>query len=67
MFPIQLEEICMSVLRIALQQVIADAVAARVSLTLSVLKANPARDLYQRLGILVESETEHEYCLRLEV
>ena len=47
-----------------LKQVIAEAVAAGASLTLSVLKANPARLLYQRLGFVVEGESEHEYNMR---
>ena len=49
-----------------LRQVIAEAVAAGASLTLSVLKANPARSLYERLGFVVESESEHEYNMRRE-
>lgn len=47
-----------------LKQVITEAVTAGASLTLSVLKANPARLLYERLGFVVESESEHEYHMR---
>jgi ribosomal protein S18 acetylase RimI-like enzyme len=47
-----------------LSEVIAEAAAAGASLTLSVLKANPARSLYERLGFVVESESEHEYNMR---
>ena len=47
-----------------LKQVITEAVAAGASLTLSVLKANPARSLYERLGFVVESESEYEYNMR---
>ena len=47
-----------------LTQVIIEAVAAGASLTLSVLKANPARSLYERLGFVVESESEYEYNMR---
>lgn len=32
--------------------------------TLSVLKGNPARRLYERLGFVIVAETEHEYELR---
>jgi ribosomal protein S18 acetylase RimI-like enzyme len=49
-----------------LNQVITEAVAAEASLTLSVLKANPARSLYERLGFVVESESEYEYNMRLQ-
>ena len=47
-----------------LKQVIAEAVAAGAALTLSVLKANPARSLYERLGFVVESESADEYNMR---
>ena len=47
-----------------LRQIIAEAVAADASLTLSVLKANPARLLYERLGFVVESESEYEFNMR---
>ena len=47
-----------------LRQLIVDATAAGVSLTLSVLKANPARALYERLGFVAEGESAVEYHLR---
>jgi ribosomal protein S18 acetylase RimI-like enzyme len=47
-----------------LKQVITEAVASGASLTLSVLKANPARSLYERLGFVVDSESEYEYNMR---
>lgn len=47
-----------------LKQIITEAVAARASMALSVLKANPARSLYERLGFVVESESEYEYNMR---
>ncbi len=49
-----------------LRQVIAEAKATNVSLTLSVLKANPAKALYERLGFVVEDEGEFEYHMRHE-
>ena len=48
-----------------LEGVIADARKAGVDVVLSVLKANPARSLYERLGFLVEGEDSHEYFMRL--
>jgi ribosomal protein S18 acetylase RimI-like enzyme len=47
-----------------LHQVIAEAKAANVVLVLSVLKANPAKGLYERLGFVVEGEGEFEYHMR---
>jgi ribosomal protein S18 acetylase RimI-like enzyme len=47
-----------------LQQVIDEAGAAVASLTLDVLKANPARSLYERLGFVVEGESDCEYTMR---
>lgn len=51
--------------RQVLEGVIADARKAGVDVVLSVLKANPARSLYERLGFLVEGEDSHEYFMRL--
>ena len=48
-----------------LRQVIADARRAGVALCLSVLKANPAKDLYERLGFVVVGETEDEFEMQL--
>jgi ribosomal protein S18 acetylase RimI-like enzyme len=47
-----------------LDNVIRDAVAAGASLTLGVLKANPARSLYRRLGFVEVSESASEYEMR---
>jgi ribosomal protein S18 acetylase RimI-like enzyme len=47
-----------------LHQVIAEAKAANVALVLTVLKANPAKGLYERLGFVVEGEDELEYRMR---
>ena len=44
-----------------LAQVIAEADSANVAVALSVLKANPARTLYERHGFTVVGESEHEY------
>ena len=44
-----------------LAKVIAEANNANVAVALSVLKANPARALYERLGFVVVGETEHEF------
>lgn len=49
--------------RAVLQGVIADATAAGVSLRLSVLKANPAKQLYERLGFVTVGETAHEHIM----
>lgn len=45
---------------------IAEAAAANVPLRLSVLKANPARRLYERLGFAVVGEDEHELFMQRE-
>jgi ribosomal protein S18 acetylase RimI-like enzyme len=44
-----------------LAQVIAEADNANVAVALSVLKANPARFLYERLGFTVTGESEFEF------
>ena len=44
-----------------LQRVIADAVAATAQLTLGVLKMNPAKRLYERLGFIVRGESQREF------
>lgn len=48
-----------------LQEYIAEARAADRDVTLHVLKANPARGLYERLGFVVEGEDDHEFHMRL--
>jgi ribosomal protein S18 acetylase RimI-like enzyme len=50
--------------RLLLEELIADAAAAGADVKLSVLKANPARRLYERLGFKVIGEDAHEYCMR---
>ncbi|HEY4583867.1 MAG TPA: GNAT family N-acetyltransferase [Lysobacter sp.] len=50
--------------RALLQQVIDEATAAGAGLRLSVLKANPARRLYERLGFVVVGEKAQEYVMR---
>jgi ribosomal protein S18 acetylase RimI-like enzyme len=47
-----------------LAEVVAEAERAGVDLTLSVLKANPARALYARFGFLVERESEFSCEMR---
>jgi ribosomal protein S18 acetylase RimI-like enzyme len=44
-----------------LRKLLADAVQAHVSVSLSVLKANPARQLYDRLGFRIVSQNDHAY------
>jgi ribosomal protein S18 acetylase RimI-like enzyme len=44
---------------------IADARRAGVPLRLSVLRANPARHLYERLGFIVAEEGPHSYEMQL--
>ena len=50
--------------RSLLQEILADAAAAQAAVKLSVLKTNPARHLYERLGFKVIAEDEHEYHMR---
>ncbi len=47
-----------------LGEIIAEADAAETALTLSVLKANPAKSLYERLGFVVVGESEFEFNMR---
>lgn len=51
--------------RALLEQFINQARAAGHDVTLHVLKANPARALYERLGFVVEGEDAHEFHMRL--
>ena len=44
-----------------LQEVLADAAQSGARVTLTVLKANPAKALYERLGFRVTGEDEHEF------
>lgn len=50
-----------------IQSLIVEAREAGASLKLMVLKANPARYLYQRLGFVVTAETQHGLDMRLAV
>ncbi len=47
-----------------LAEVVDEAANAGVDLTLSVLRANPAKSLYQRFGFVVERETEFSFEMR---
>ena len=47
--------------RSILDSIVSEADAARVPLKLSVLKANPAMRLYERLGFKVIGEDAHEF------
>lgn len=47
-----------------LAEVVAQATRAGADLTLSVLKANPARALYERLGFVIERERGFSYEMR---
>ena len=49
--------------RALLEEVLADAAIAGVEVRLSVLKANPARRLYERLGFRTVGEDAHEYFM----
>ena len=52
--------------RALLQELLADAARAQVAVELSVLKVNPARLLYERLGFKLVGEDEYEYRMRHE-
>jgi len=41
-----------------------EAAERNVPLQLKVLKVNPAKGFYERLGFLVEEETEHFFCMQ---
>lgn len=47
--------------RALLEELIAEARQAGATVRLSVLKVNPARRLYERLGFVVETENEHSF------
>ncbi|MFT4197929.1 MAG: GNAT family N-acetyltransferase [Pseudoxanthomonas sp.] len=49
--------------RAILQGVIDEATSAGARLRLSVLKANPAKRLYEKLGFVAVGETAHEYIM----
>lgn len=44
-----------------LDKLLADAVNAQVTVSLSVLKMNPARQLYERLGFRIVAQNDHAY------
>jgi ribosomal protein S18 acetylase RimI-like enzyme len=48
-----------------IRELIGEARRAGASLSLHVLRANPARRLYERLGFRIVEEGEHEYLMRL--
>lgn len=50
--------------RRVLEEILAEAEAARVPVTLGVLKANPARRLYERLGFVQVGEDALEFRMR---
>ena len=50
--------------RLILENVINEAISARVAVRLGVLKANPARRLYARLGFKMVGATTHEYLMQ---
>ena len=49
-----------------IRDLITEAMLAGASLELSVLRANPARQLYERLGFRVIGEDEHVYDMRCD-
>ena len=49
--------------RLILQHVIREADAAGIGVRLNVLKANPAKRLYDRLGFELVGETAHEFIM----
>ncbi len=50
--------------RVVLEELLAAAGAAHVEVRLGVLKANPARRLYERLGFVLTGEDADEYFMR---
>ena len=44
-----------------LEKLLADAAQTRVSVSLSVLRTNPARKLYERLGFRIVGQNDHAY------
>lgn len=52
--------------RSLLRKILAHAARAGVSVSLSVLKANPAKHLYEELGFEVFGEDAHEFHMRID-
>lgn len=50
-----------------LEEIISAAAAAKASVRLNVLKANPARHLYVRLGFELVGESLHEYIMLRDI
>ena len=50
-----------------LEKLLADAVQARVAVSLSVLKTNPARQLYERLGFRIVGHNDRAYEMEFGV
>jgi ribosomal protein S18 acetylase RimI-like enzyme len=50
-----------------LEKLLADAAQARVSVSLSVLRTNPARKLYERLGFRIVGQNDHAYDMEFGV
>lgn len=48
-----------------LRRIVDEARNARTTLRLNVLKANPARRLYEQLGFVVVKERQHTYTMQL--
>jgi ribosomal protein S18 acetylase RimI-like enzyme len=48
-----------------LEDVVAEARGAGAALVLDVLKVNPARRLYERLGFVIVGESEHSFDMQL--
>jgi ribosomal protein S18 acetylase RimI-like enzyme len=52
--------------RSLLEDILAEAVRNSAAVRLSVLKANPARRLYEKLGFKVVGEDAHEFHMRID-
>ena len=48
-----------------ISEIVAEAGEASAGVELSVLKSNPAQELYRRMGFCVQGETEHSYKMRM--
>jgi ribosomal protein S18 acetylase RimI-like enzyme len=49
-----------------LKKLLADAVQAQATVSLSVLNTNPARQLYERLGFRIVAQNNHAYDMKFE-